>query len=94
MPTPLVGQIDDQTGAQRDTCQRESIVQNGSLLIAIAWLTECVAERPVQVEHTRRFHRDGKLAYQRQRHRRHAVRLDFACQQSHGPRADRSGRNQ
>ena len=63
MPPPLIGQINDQTGTWRDVSQRKGVMQDCTLLIALAWFAEGVAEGPVQKEHTRRFHRDGKLAY-------------------------------
>jgi hypothetical protein len=52
-------------------------VQDGALLITVAQLAQRVAEGPVQVEHTRRFYFDGKFAYQRQWHYRHAVCLNL-----------------
>lgn len=69
-------------------------MENGAVLGDIAWLTQSVSKGPVQIEHTRCSCCLGNLLHQCQPNRRHARRLDLSCQQSHGPRADGSGRDE
>ena len=66
-------------------------MQNSALLGDIPRLTQGVPKGPVQVEHARRPRCLGDLLDECKTDRRHARRLDFSCQQSHGPRADGSG---
>ena len=60
----------------------------------VSRLTQGVPEGPVQVEHARCSCCLGNLPNQCQRDRRHTSRLDLSCEQTHGPRADGSGRDQ
>src|SRR5258708_37882502 len=53
-----------------------------------------MTERPMEIEHTRRFDHDSQFSDERKCDGCHAARLNFACEQSHGPRADWSGRYQ
>src|ERR1700681_3253993 len=53
-----------------------------------------MTERPMEIEHTRRFDHDSQFSDECKRDGCHAARLNFACEQSHGPRADWSGRYQ
>src|SRR5258708_36930040 len=53
-----------------------------------------MTERPMEIEHAWRFDHNGQLSDERKRDGCHAARLNFACEQSHGPRADWSGRYQ
>jgi hypothetical protein len=69
-------------------------VENGALLGNVSRFAQGVPKRPVQVEHARRSRGLGDLLHECQRDRRHARRLDLSCEQSHGPRADGSGRNE
>src|SRR6266571_4128059 len=57
---PLVRKINDQSGAWCDSCHREHFVQNGALLKLVIGFTECMAEWPVEVEHTRSFYCNGQ----------------------------------
>lgn len=69
-------------------------MENGTLLGDVSWLTQGVPKGPVQVEHARCSCCLGNLLHECQRDRRHTRRLDLSCQQSHGPRADGSGRDE
>ncbi len=69
-------------------------MQDGELLQAISRLAESMAKGPVQREHARRFDGDSQFAHQGKRDSGHAAGFDFTCEQSHGPRADRSGRHE
>ena len=91
---PLIGKFDDEAWPGRSTCQRKGIVKDGALLIPVIGFAQRVPEWPVEVEHARRFHQLSQFFYLRKGNRGHTTGLDLACQQSHGPRADRSGRNQ
>lgn len=66
-------------------------MQDGALLLRTVGLAEGMAEGPAQIEHTRRPDQLGQFFDQPERDGGHATRLDLARQQSHGPRADRSG---
>jgi hypothetical protein len=88
---PLIGKFNDEARPARSTCQRKDIVKDGALLIPVIGFTQRVPERPVEIEHARRLHQHGQFFYLRQRNRGHTTSLNLACQQSHGPRADRSG---
>ncbi len=68
-------------------------MQDGELLQAIPGLAEGMAKGPVQIEHTGRFDGNGQFAHQGERDGGHAASFDFAREQSHGPRADGSGRH-
>jgi hypothetical protein len=94
MPSPLVRQIHDETGARCSLCQGESVVQDGELLQTIPRLTERVTEGPMQEEHPGRFDGDGQFAHQSKGDGGHPAGFYFPCQQSHGSRADRSSRHQ
>jgi len=94
VPFPLVGQINDQPRTRGKAGHREEIVQNSVLLIPITWLSQSVTKWPVQIEHTWRFHLGSQFSYQCQRNGSYPVSLNFSCEQSHGPRAGRSGRYQ
>ena len=65
-------------------------MQHSVLLITLVRLAERMPERPVEIEHTRCFHHHCQFPYQSQRNRCHPASLNFTCEQSHGPRADRS----
>ena len=69
-------------------------MQHGSLLVDIAWFSQGVPKGPVQIQETRRLSRDGYFFHESQRDCRHAIGFDFPCEQSHGPRTDRSGGDQ
>jgi len=69
-------------------------MQHHVLLIALVRLAKCMSEGPVEVEHTRCFHQHGQLPYQGKRNRCHPACFNFTCEQSHGPRTDRSGGDQ
>jgi hypothetical protein len=69
-------------------------MENGALLGNVSRLAQGVPKGPVQVEHARRSRGICDLLHECQRDRRHARRLDLSCEQSHGSRADGSGRNQ
>jgi hypothetical protein len=69
-------------------------VENGALLGDVSRLTQGVPKGPMQVEHARRSCCLGDLLDECKRDRRHARRLDLPCEQSHGPRADGSGRDE
>jgi hypothetical protein len=64
------------------------------LLGNVSRLAQGVPKGPVQIEHARRSRGICDLRNQCKRDRRHARCLDLSCEQSHGPRADRSGRNE
>ncbi len=72
----------------------QHVVENGALLGNVSRLAQGVPKGPVQIEHARRSRGICDLRNQCQRDRRHARRLDLSCEQSHGPCADWSGRNQ
>lgn len=69
-------------------------MEDSLLLCAVVRFTECVSERPVEEEHARGFHLHRQFPHQCQRNRRHTTGFDLTCEQSHGSRADRSGRYQ
>lgn len=69
-------------------------MQDSALLQAVSWLTERVTEGPMQKEHPGRFDCDGQFAHHGERDRCHPAGFDFPCEQSHGPRADGSSRDQ
>ena len=69
-------------------------MENCALLGNVSRLAQGVPKGPVQIEHARRSRGICDLRNQCQRDRRHARRLDLSCEQSHGPRADGSGRNE
>ena len=73
---------------------REYVMQYGLLLVRVVWLAKCMAEWPAQREHTGCLHQHRQFMNQCQRSRSHTTGLDFACEQSHGPRTNRSGRDQ
>jgi hypothetical protein len=66
-------------------------MKDSALLIPVIGFTQGVPERPVEIEHARGLHQHGQFFYLRERNCGHTTRLNLACQQSHGPRADRSG---
>ena len=69
-------------------------MKNGALLISVVWFAQCMPEWPVEIEHAWGFHHRSQFSYLSKRNCCHSASLDFACQQSHGPRTDRSGRYQ
>ncbi len=69
-------------------------MENGELLQVVPRLTECMTKGPVQEEHARRFDRDSQFVHEGKRDRCDAAGFYFTREQSHGPRADRSGRHQ
>ena len=69
-------------------------MEDGALLQVLPGLAECVTKGPVQEEHARRFDRDSQFVHESQRNRCDAAGFYFTREQSHGPRADRSGRHQ
>src|SRR5579883_2111343 len=91
---PLIRKFNDEAGPGRSTCHRKNIVQNGALLIAVIGFTQCVSERPVEIEHAWRFHQRSRFLYICERNCGHATGFNLARQQSHGPRAGWSGRDQ
>src|SRR5215469_7124384 len=94
LPSPWVRKVNNEPGSWRATRHREDIMQHRVLLIALVRLAKCMSERPVEVEHTRCFHQHGQLPYQGKRNRCHPACFNFTCEQSHGPRTDRSGGDQ
>ncbi len=94
LPSPPIGKLDHQPGPGRSSRHRQHVVENGALLGDISRLTQSVPKGPVQVEHARRSCSLGNLLHECQRDRRYARSLDLSCQQSHGPRADGSGRDE
>ncbi len=69
-------------------------MKHRSLLCDIARFTERVTEGPVQIQEARRMSRNGYFFHESQTYSRDAPRFDFSGKQSHGPRADGSGRHQ
>ena len=69
-------------------------MEHCSLLGDIARFAESVAEGPVQIQEARRVSRNGYFFYERQSYCCHARSFDFSSEQSHGPRANRSGGHQ
>ena len=69
-------------------------MEHCSLLGYIARFAQGVAERPVQIQESRRVSRNGYFFHESQTYSRHAPRFDFSGKQSYGPRADRSGGHQ
>jgi hypothetical protein len=69
-------------------------MEHRTLLDDISWFTQGVAKGPVQIQEMRRVSRNGPFLHESQSYRRHAAGFDFPCEQSHGPRADRSGGHQ
>ena len=69
-------------------------MEYGSLLGDVAWFSQGVPKWPVQIQEARRPSRNGDLLHQSQCDGRHAGGFDFPCEQSHGPRAERSRRNE
>jgi len=69
-------------------------VEHGSLLREIARFAKGVAERPVQIQEAWRMSRNRHFFHESQSCGRHSAGFDFSCDQSHGPRADRSRRHQ
>lgn len=65
-----------------------------SLLGDVAGFAKRVAERPVEIQKTRRASRKRYLFHERQSYSRYTLRFDFLGEQSHGPRADGSSRDQ
>jgi hypothetical protein len=91
LASPPIGELDHEPWPWRAPGHGQHVVQNCALLGDVPRLTQGVPKGPVQVEHARRPRCLGNLLDERKTDRRHARRLDFSCQQSHGPRADRSG---
>lgn len=69
-------------------------MENSALLGNVSRLAQGVPKGPVQIEHARRSRCLGDLLHECKRDRRHARSLDLSCEQSHGPCADWSGRNE
>lgn len=69
-------------------------MKNGALLGNVSRFAQGVPKGPVQKEHAWRSRRLGDLPDECKRNCRHAPRLNLSCKQSHGPRAEWSGRNQ
>jgi len=69
-------------------------VEDGELLQLVPGLAECVTKGPVQEEHAGRFDSDSQFVHEGKRDRCYAAGFYFTREQSHGPRADRSGRHQ
>ena len=89
--SPAIRKFKDQPWTRRADCHRKHIVEHCSLLGDIARFAESVPERPAQVQEARRVSRHRDFLHQRQSDRRHAPGFDLSGEQSHGPRADRSG---
>lgn len=69
-------------------------MENGALLGDIPRLAQSVSKGPVQKEHAWRSGRIGNLLYEGKGNRRYTRCLDLSCEQSHGSRADGSGRDE
>ena len=69
-------------------------MEDGELLQVVPGLAECVTKGPVQEEHAGRFDSDSQFVHEGKRDRCYAAGFYFTREQSHGPRADRSGRHQ
>lgn len=68
-------------------------MENGALLGNISRLAQGMPKGPAQEEHARRPRSLSDLFDKCQRDRCYTRRLDFPCEQSHGSRADGSGRH-
>src|SRR5207237_10243798 len=91
---PLVGKINNKPGSWCAACHGKDIVKNGAVLISVVGFSQGMPEWPVEVKHAWGFHHHSQFSYQGKRNCCYSASLDFACQQSHGPRTDRSVRYQ
>ena len=69
-------------------------MEHSALLGDITWFAQGVAEGPVRIHKARRVSRNGHFFHQSHSGRRHAAGFDFSGEQSHRPRANRSGGHQ
>ena len=91
---PPIRERDHEPRPGRAPGHGQHVVQDSALLGGVPRLAQGVPKRPVQVEHARRPRGLRDLLDERKADRRHALRFDLSCEQSHGPRADRSGRDE
>lgn len=69
-------------------------MEHSSLLCSLARFTKGVTKRPMEIQKAWRASGDSDFLYQRQSHGGYAAGFDLSCQQSHGPRANRSSRHE
>src|SRR5579883_2457622 len=94
LASPLIRKFNDKARPGRGARHRKKIVQDGALLIAVTGFTQRVSEGPVEIEHAWRLHQRSRFFYIGEGNCGHATGFNLARQQSHGPRAGRSGRYQ
>jgi hypothetical protein len=94
LPLPLIRKINDQPGARSNTSHRKQVVQDGALLIHVAWFAQRMPKWPMEIEHTWCLHYGRQFSNVSERDGCYPTGLNFSSEQPHGPRTNRSGGHQ